>query len=126
MFKVNINDYVGKRYDVNGGDSINSFNCATLYRKITGIDSTIIPTCESGKVYDIVKAIKENKKHYTVIDEPIEGCIVALKRLKNYHHIGIFVDGGVLHAMEKIGVVYSSFDNLKLNGFSWEFGVLNG
>ena len=119
-----LNDYIGKPYAIDGGDGINTFNCATLYRAVTGIDATIIPTCQSGSRIEIIKAIRENKKHYNILTEPKEGCIVALSQLRNPHHVGVWVSGGVLHCLEKVGVIFSTLDNLKLNGYTWEFGEL--
>lgn len=121
---IDINKYIGKGYSIDGGDGINTFNCATLYRAVTGTDATIIPTCESGNQMDIINTINENKKYYNVLEKPKEGCIVALSRLKHPHHIGIYTNGGVLHCLQKVGVIFSTLDNLKLNGYTWEFGEL--
>lgn len=40
---------------------------------------------------------------------PIEGCAVALGRaqLARLHHCGVWIEGGVLHAYESIGVTWT-------------------
>lgn len=46
---------------------------------------------------------------WAAIDPPSEGCAVALgrSRLGRLHHCGVWIEGGVLHAYESIGVVWS-------------------
>ena len=43
------------------------------------------------------------------IAEPIEGCAVALGRMRcgRLHHCGVWVQGGVLHAYERLGVAWT-------------------
>lgn len=46
---------------------------------------------------------------WRAIATPSEGCAVALgrARLGRLHHCGVWIEGGVLHAYESIGVVWS-------------------
>lgn len=124
MYSIDINKFIGKKYSIDGGDGINTFNCATLYRAITGVSATIIPTCTTGNKLEIIKVIRENKKYYNILKDPKDGCIVALSQLNNPHHVGVWINGGVLHCLEKVGVIFSTLDNLKLNDYTWEFGEL--
>lgn len=41
--------------------------------------------------------------------EPHEGCAVALAQcaLSRFHHCGVFVDGGILHALDRVGVCFT-------------------
>lgn len=113
-------------YSVDGGDGVTTFNCASFYRWLTGIDVKIIPNCESGNLKEIADAVRDGRKHYTILDEPKDGCIVSLSKLKRPHHVGCYLYGGVWHCMED-GIVYSSFRNLKENGYEYEFGeIKNG
>jgi len=43
------------------------------------------------------------------LDEPREGCAVALGRAKlaRLHHCGVWIEGGVLHAYELLGVAWT-------------------
>lgn len=127
MFSGDVNDLIGKPYADGGGDGINSFDCGSLVRYITGIDVHFVPSCKMGDIRAIVKAIEKNKRHFNILKEPKEKCIVSLSRLNKPHHVGVYIKGGVLHATEGVGVVFSSFQNLKDNGFTWEFGeFING
>lgn len=111
------------KYAKDGGDMKTSFNCATWYRFVTGINASIIPTCESGNSFEIMQTISEGKRFYTILDNPINGCIVALKKLRHYHHVGVWIDGYVWH-MDKQGLLCSSLISLKSNGYEYEFGEL--
>ena len=66
----------------------------------------------------------QNKRYFDVLKEPKELCIVGLTKLRNYHHVGVYINGGVLHAETKDGVVFSTLHDLKKNGYKWEFGEL--
>ena len=41
--------------------------------------------------------------------EPRDGCAVALAqtRFGHLHHCGVWIDGGVLHALERVGVAWT-------------------
>jgi len=43
------------------------------------------------------------------LGEPSAGCVVALgrARLARLHHCGVWIEGGVLHAYESLGVVWT-------------------
>lgn len=125
MFNGDINDLIGKPYADNGGDGVNSFDCASLVRYITGIESNIIPSCKFGDTRTVIKTIIKNKEHFKILDKPVDKCIVSLAQLRKPSHVGVYINGGVLHAIPKLGVIYSTFQNLKDNGYTWEFGVLN-
>ncbi len=125
MFNGDINSLIGIPYKDKGND-IDGFDCAGLVRYVTGIDTHYIPSIDMGDTKQIIKAIKDKRRYFKTLDEPKELCIVALRRLKHNHHVGVFIKGGVLHADTK-GVVFSTLQNLKENGYEWEFGeLING
>ncbi len=56
------------------------------------------------------------------LDKPLQGCAVYMSRARLPDHIGIYLDGGVLHALESSGVVFTRlsalpFIGLKVLGF---------
>ncbi len=119
----NINELIGIPYKDRGND-LDGFDCAGLVRYVTGIETNIIPSVEIGHTKAVMKVMREQREKFKVLDKPIDGCIVALSRLREPHHVGVWIDGGVLHCVPKKGVVYSTLPSLRLNGFNWEFGVL--
>ena len=124
MFRdIDINSLIGIPYK-DRGDTIQGFDCAGLVRYVTGIEANLIPSIEIGHTKEVMKAIIKHKRHFNILEEPKEGCIVSLSRLKYPHHVGVYLQGGVLHATPYNGVVFSSFLNLKENGFTLEFGEL--
>lgn len=48
------------------------------------------------------------------IERPQEGCAVALgrARVSRLHHCGVWVDGGVLHALDRVGVAWTPGDRI--------------
>lgn len=119
--KEQVANLVGKPYCDMGGDGVNSFDCASLVRYVTGIDPHIIPSCKIGDTKAVMKIIAENKKHFKIIDKPKENCIVALCQKRLPHHVGVYLYGGVLHATLD-GVAWSTLKELEQNGYTWEFG----
>jgi len=115
---------IGLPYDVNGGDCKKSFDCSSLVRYVTGINIANMPS-NFARFKDKTQAITAYIEYYKQIDKPIENCIVTLGKVSDYHHIGVWVEGGVLHATQN-GVAYSNPKNLKDNGF-WniKYWVLN-
>ena len=125
MYKnIDINSLIGIPYK-DRGNTLEGFDCAGLVRHITGIEANLIPSIAIGRTKEVMKEIIEHKRHFKILTEPKDGCIVALSRLKEPHHVGVYLQGGVLHCIPKKGVVFSSFTNLKENGFTLEFGELN-
>ena len=54
-------------------------------------------------------------------DLPREGDCVQMSHSRRPHHIGVWVDvdgGGVLHCVEGLGVVFSTRQSLRLNGWN--------
>jgi cell wall-associated NlpC family hydrolase len=46
-----------------------------------------------------------------------DGCVVLLSQSKIFHHIGLFVDGGVLHARDGADVCWETLNDLERFGF---------
>lgn len=56
-----------------------------------------------------------------ISDSPREGDCVQMSHSKRPHHIGVWVDidgGGVLHCVEGLGVIFSTRQALRLNGWN--------
>ena len=54
-------------------------------------------------------------------DAPREGDCVQMSHSKRPHHIGVWIDadgGGVLHCVEGQGVIFSTRQSLKVNGWN--------
>lgn len=52
---------------------------------------------------------------------PIEGDCVQMSHSKRPHHIGVWIGadgGGVLHCVEGMGVIFSTRQSLKVNGWN--------
>jgi len=121
---IDIESLIGVPYKDQGTNPQEGFDCATLVRYVTGIEANVIPSLNPKDRLSVMRAIKKNKRHFRVIENEEDyqdGDIVAMKILRNPHHLGIYIQGNVLHADDG-GVMYSSFQNLRQNGYTCEVG----
>lgn len=109
---MNINDYIGQDYGPQGCWAM----VAHVYSQELDVPVTQFRTVNSS-IRAIATAfrlaLEKNPDGFVQIDAPAEMCVVLLARLKgmDVHHCGVYVDGGVLHALET-GVVYEGMDTL--------------
>lgn len=84
-----------------------------------------LPAIE-GRQFDVKKAartIQSHEERENWIEEPmpLEGDLVLMARRLIPVHIGVWVHangrGGVLHCLERAGVVFSSLHSLRAQGF---------
>lgn len=54
---------------------------------------------------------------WVVTEEPRNGDAVWMTQCGEPHHIGVWVNGGVLHAVEGYGVIYDTMTQLGLQGW---------
>lgn len=77
--------------------------------------------CSCGNIRTMVEKASQafcQKSEWVKINIPENNCAVALSRNKRIHHVGIWFNGGCLHALQDIGVVYNDIRQLKRNGFN--------
>lgn len=114
------NRYIGCPW-VSGGDDIETgINCWNFLRYIQreyfGID---VPTAELGDPMAQLFAQQIQSGEWAPVPAPFHGCGVQLKS-GNDPHVGVWLDiegGGVLHALEGHGVVWTRRSRLGGMGF---------
>lgn len=60
----------------------------------------------------------EERRHWAQVDQPQDGDGALMGHGRHPFHVGVWVDGGVLHCLEGIGVLYQSLQSLQLAGWS--------
>lgn len=107
---MTINDYIGKPYcrlNVNGFDCwglISSVYSEMLGTKITDYKLTTGSIRE--KMTEFTAALANGSHGFTQIDKgEIKNFDLLLFEGKKLHHVGLWLDGKVLHASEKMGGV---------------------
>ena len=119
-----INSLVGLPWK-KGGRDLNGFDCWGFFKWFyaTQLDIHIADDYDylPGDTKKIVMAFAqatESGGDWVKIAEPVEYCAVALSMNRKIHHVGVWLDGGCLHAVEGLGVVYNSLKQLKRNGYT--------
>lgn len=117
-------DYIGipwGREHVSGARSYDCWglvnHCLNMYYSVDmpefdGItsDDVALIDCE------VNKAILSDE--WVRCEEPVDGCVVLMSRRRVIHHIGIFVDGGILHSRKGAGACFERESALSKIGFN--------
>lgn len=91
-----------------------------------GIQTEVIDA-DSLSVLSCVRALNGSHREFLnwpLVDNqntPMEGDCVQMSHSKRPHHIGVWIEadgGGVLHCVEGMGVVFSTPQSLKANGWN--------
>jgi cell wall-associated NlpC family hydrolase len=104
-----INDYIGKPYLVNarGPDQFDCYGLVLdVYKKFLGIT---LPdwTVDDGSVQTAIRVINSAWQSSDAmdlvrkVDEPQDMDIAFLTRHSMAHHVGVYINGGVLHSSHK-------------------------
>lgn len=119
---MNFQDYIGLPYK-EGGDTLAGFNCWGLLRHIQRVHfGVIIPEVPISDPVASAEWFKQGYEGGTIIpvETPTHGCPVLLKG-ETLPHVGVYLDldgGGVLHALEGVGVVFTPKFELRRAGFT--------
>jgi len=97
-----VNKYIGKH----------SYNCGSLvYNVLKNEFNKEIPEVNANNILEISKLTKKIKK-------PEHGAIAIMKN--DNSHIGLYLKydgGGILHCLEKTGVIFQTHAHLRSNGW---------
>lgn len=125
MNAIEANAYIGRPW-IDGARGPDAFDCWGLLRWIEdkhfGLMLPDLPALpdETRNLYR--EQIETGA--WTVIDQPVHGS-GALLRGGDRPHVGVFLDidgGGVLHAQEGVGVMFTAKQQLRMMGYpraSW-------
>lgn len=120
-----INQMVGIPWKVGGKNPKEGFDCWGFFKWFYSefADIQIAEDGEQIKPSETKKMIKAFSKakgsgQWKNILAPVDFCAVALSKNKKIHHVGVWFNGGCLHAVEGIGVVYNTVMHLNRNGFN--------
>lgn len=106
-----LNDYVGLPYEL-GARGPEKYDCYGLLKKVYAERYNVEVPDWSDEVLSLrlrsktINAVLQESGTWKEVDAPTDGDVVVCYRAKAAHHLGLYYNGGVLHALEGIGVVY--------------------
>jgi cell wall-associated NlpC family hydrolase len=118
-------EYIGKEW-VSGDAGPDSFDCWGLVRHVQkNIYNRDVPeiSVDAMNIRAVVAAFNNHpeRQNWEEVKEPKDGDCLLMSSGKEPTHVGIWIDidgGGVLHAIQGTGVVFSKNANLKLLGYN--------
>lgn len=121
MTPGDINRYIGLSWAA-GARGPDAFDCWGLLREVQArqFGKSIPDMPEFGAVARDMYDERMNSREWVIVDKPFHGAGV-LMRGGDDPHVGIWLDlegGGVLHSMERVGVIWSPRATLRMLGFS--------
>lgn len=121
MTPQDINHYVGLQWAA-GARGPDAFDCWGLLRHVQAEHfGKVIPDVpEFGAVARDMYDERMHSREWEIADKPFHGAGV-LMRGGDDPHVGAWLDlegGGVLHSMERVGVIWSPRATLRMLGFS--------
>lgn len=117
--------YIGLPW-VRGATGPNSFDCWGFVRHIQDVRYGHNLPDLSAQASDVRSAARliadhDERINWVQVDRPSDGDVVLLARKTIPIHIGVWVDAnqssGVLHCVERIGVMFSNLHNLRTQGW---------
>jgi cell wall-associated NlpC family hydrolase len=118
--------YSGAAWEA-GAEGPEAYDCWGLVRAVLrdqyGIELPAVPHVDRDDVREIVRefAGHPERVNWAPVTRPRGGDVVELSHSRIPHHVGVWVDadgGGVLHAVEGSGVVFSTPSALATNGWN--------
>ena len=112
-------DYIGKPYSPGG-----EYDCWTLFAHIQQkhfarqVPTIAVADYDTITVRDIFKTQAQaqvGKWRQISQYELRNGCGVLLAQLREPHHIGVWINDGVLHCTQAFGVIFTHTDTLALS-----------
>lgn len=128
-----VNDYVGIKWLPGGRDHNEGLDCwgflVHFFHEEMKIELKEQYPWLPGETKKIMGAMGDaiESNMWVRIEEPEECAAVALSMGGAIHHVGVWHQGGCLHATKNVGVVYHDMSGLKRNGYQRvEFYRYNG
>lgn len=121
MTPSDINRYIGLQW-VSGARGPIAFDCWGLLRHVQAehFGKAIPDVTEFGAVARDMYDERMHSREWEIADQCFHGAGV-LMRGGDDPHVGVWLDlegGGVLHSMERVGVIWSPKQALRMLGFS--------
>lgn len=120
--------YVGKPYAPGlAGLGPDAYDCSGLVRAVlrerAGIELPMVPDdIDRGDLRVLIRTLRDHgeRANWVRVERPVDLAIVELSHGQHPHHVGIWLQidgGGVLHALEGVGVIFSTRFSLGINGW---------
>ena len=117
-----ITSYLGKAW-VNGGQGPDAYDCWGLVRAIYRTEKNIeIPlfNVDALKPLEVRHAFQSTSEYqnWRAVDDLQDFDVILLSQASRPHHVGVWFQNRLLHAVEGAGVVWQDKVSLKLHGWN--------
>jgi cell wall-associated NlpC family hydrolase len=106
-----IQDRIGTphRWDGRGPDGLDCYGLVwSFYRDCMGVTLPDWTAEEQRRAWVIRTMSAEREAHFRAIGEPVEPCVALCECRSGPHHMGLYWQGGVVHAATGQGVAWQS------------------
>lgn len=115
-------EYLGKPWR-NGAEGPDAYDCYGLVRAVYwdryGVEMPAI-SADATKVLACLHAARDYSDYgqWEAVTVPQDGDVLLMGSARHPHHVGVLVEGRVLHSVEGAGVVLQTVDSLKMHGWN--------
>lgn len=104
-----------------GASGPDVFDCWGLvrawYREVRGIDLPVVDV-DALQPLAVRHAFADGARSWKQVDAPADGDAVLMSKASQPSHVGVWMNGAVLHCTEASGVVYQRPLSLRLVGWN--------
>lgn len=111
---------IGRPYTL-GAAGPDAFDCWGLVRHYyAAMRGVQLPVVDAERTLAIARAFAGNaeRDNWVEVWHPAEGDAVLMGQARRPHHVGLWLGGGVLHAVEGAGVIYTTAPMLRHGGWN--------
>lgn len=111
--------YLGKPW-ANGAAGPDAYDCWGLVRRVYaeryGLELPAVDV-DAHAPLAVRHAFAAGRAGWQAVDDRQEGDVVLMGQARHPHHVGLWLAGGVLHAVEGAGVVHQDLRSLAAHGW---------
>lgn len=115
-------EYLGRPWK-NGADGPDAFDCYGLvravYRDRYGVEMPVV-SADATRVLACLHAARDyaDYSQWEAVTVPQDGDVLLMGCARHPHHVGVLVEGRVLHSVEGAGVLLQTVDSLAAHGWN--------
>lgn len=120
-------EYIGKPW-ISTAKGPDAFDCwglvVAVHKQLFNHDLPAIPVAEND-LKSLILNMRDHpeRQNWQIVTTLQEGDVALMRQSRHPIHVGIWLDidgGGILHAVQGVGVIFQSINNLTITGWKIE------